>query len=268
MDINENGTFDVTEKAEVNVQVVAKPEKPYIDSSKLKCGAYMFSNDYGTDLRLLENLDSSEMVYMERFCYNRLDLTEAPKLNTINCQNCISMFSGCKNMTGKIVLDSPKVTSFNSAFQLCQKVTEISINTDSCTNIAYAFAVNYGLLEMVTLTDTSKVISWVATFNQARQMHTVNGELTMQNTNACTVLFNSCTGLENIRYKYIGVTSNGLSFASCSKLSVESLLSILNALSDNTALDTTYTVTLGSANLEKLTEEQKEIAYSKNIALA
>lgn len=45
-------------------------------------------------------------------------------------------------------------------------------------------------------------------------------------------------------------------------------MSFINALSDNTGVATTYTVTIGSANLAKLTEEQKAVATAKNIKLA
>lgn len=259
---------NVSEIIQLGSSTGGTPEKPYIDSSKLKYGAHMFSNTYGTDLSLLDTIDTSEMVDMSNFCYNRTDLTKVPNINVTNSLNCRSMFYGCNNMSGKVVLDSPKVESFNNAFQLCEKVTEISIKTDSCTQLGYAFAVNYGLLEKVTLTDTSKVTSWVAAFNHARNLHTIEGDLTIANTDNTSVIFNYCGALKNIRFKYIGVTKTNLSFASCSNLTVESLLSILNALSDNSAIDTTYTVTLGATNLAKLTDDQIAIATAKNINLA
>lgn len=266
MDIDENGTFDVREKAEVNVQVVAKPEKPYIDSSKLKCGNSMFSKDYGADLSLLDNLDTSGLVSTDRFCYYRDDLIEVSPLNIPNSTNGNNMFSYCTNLTGKVILNSPKVTQFLYTFSNCIKVTEIDINTDSCTNLSSCFQ-GCSSLEQVTITDTSKNTNWGIVFNGCRKLHTINGDFTIQNTNNCGVLFNGCSSLANIRFNYIGVTSNNLSFASCSKLTVESLLSILNALSDNAELDETYTIYLGTANLAKLTGEQLEIAYNKNILL-
>lgn len=65
----------------------------------------------------------------------------------------------------------------------------------------------------------------------------------------------------------ITVTSNYLDFNYCTALTVDSLLNILNALEDNTG-KTTYTVNLGSTNLAKLTDEQKQIAIDKNYTLA
>lgn len=64
----------------------------------------------------------------------------------------------------------------------------------------------------------------------------------------------------------INVDSNDFDI-SASQLTVESLLSFLNAFADNTG-GTTYTVYFGTTNLEKLTAEQQQIATDKNITLA
>ena len=51
------------------------------------------------------------------------------------------------------------------------------------------------------------------------------------------------------------------------RLSVESLLSALNALADLTATDITKKITLGARNKAKLTEEQLAIATAKGWTL-
>lgn len=243
MDITENGTFDVTEKAEVNVQVVAKPEKPYIDSSKLKYGAYMFSSTYNTDLSLLENLDTSEMVDMSFFLSGRNDLYEVPKLNTRNAKNLSYLFASTKNITGEIELD-----------------------TSVCENMRNAFAACY-YVPRVVLSDTSKNTQWQYMFYNMSALETIDCTLYVKDGSFFQNTFDDCVELKNIRFEYLSLTNNNLSFAQSSKLTVESLLSILNALSDNTGLATTYTVHLGSANIAKLTDEQLAIAYDKNINL-
>ena len=48
----------------------------------------------------------------------------------------------------------------------------------------------------------------------------------------------------------------------------ESLLSILNALKDYSSSTSSWVCTLGTTNLEKLTEEQKAIATEKGWTLA
>ena len=52
------------------------------------------------------------------------------------------------------------------------------------------------------------------------------------------------------------------------KMTAETMVAILENLADVTEREDTYTLTLGSTNLEKLTEEQKNIAYEKGWNLA
>lgn len=173
MDITENGTFDVTEKAEVNVQVVAKPEKPYIDSSKLKYGAYMFSSEYGTDLSLLENIDTSEMLDMQRMFSGRTDLVNV-KLDTKNCKRFDYTFNGCSKLEECQVdtrngthfqrflfscvsllklpeLDFSEAVDINTIFQGCINADNsvYRVNAPKVTNMQAAFSGTNKIQEVV-----------------------------------------------------------------------------------------------------------------------
>lgn len=64
------------------------------------------------------------------------------------------------------------------------------------------------------------------------------------------------------------IGKNGLSVSSCTKLTHDSLMSIINALKDYSDSGTTYTLTLGAANLAKLTDSEKAIATEKGWTLA
>ena len=80
-------------------------------------------------------------------------------------------------------------------------------------------------------------------------------------------LFGSCTALENVTFEgTIPVRGNMSVFSSCPKLTVDSLMSFINALT-NMNSSATYTITIGSTNLAKLTEEQIQIATDKRITL-
>lgn len=291
MPITENGTFDVRKKAEVNVQVVAKPEKPYIDSSKLKSFRYMFSKDTNADLSLLENLDTSEGINFSQMFYQRADLTTAPKLDTSNGTTFAHMFYECVNLTGEIELDTSNGTVFDNMFRACYKLEKIKhLNTEKATSLQYLFCFCQSL-ESVPHLETSKTTNMNQVYNGCKKITevsftntnnatwfhemfkdcillvTVNGDLNLSKATNVNNAFYKCYNLENISFSEIRVFNDALNFADCSKLTVESLLSILNALSDNTGLATTYTVTLGSANLAKLTPDQKMIALNKNIML-
>lgn len=80
-----------------------------------------------------------------------------------------------------------------------------------------------------------------------------------------TVQFN-CPKLEIIELED-GFKCNNCNFSFSKLYSVVTIVNMLTALADRTGL-TAYTLTLGSTNLKKLTEEQIAIATSKNWTLA
>lgn len=78
--------------------------------------------------------------------------------------------------------------------------------------------------------------------------------------------FNNCSSLENATIEN-GFNCNGLNLSSSILYSVETIVSWLEALADRTG-ETAYTLTMGTTNLNKLTNEQKAIATNKNWNLA
>lgn len=79
--------------------------------------------------------------------------------------------------------------------------------------------------------------------------------------------FRLCSNLEEIRFQS-GVIGFSVSFIESKKLSHDSLMSIINALYDYAGSGKTYTLTVGSTNLAKLTNAEKAIATEKGWTLA
>lgn len=79
--------------------------------------------------------------------------------------------------------------------------------------------------------------------------------------------FSDCTALENINFAGV-IGQNGLDLHWSTLLTYDSLMSIINALADYSESGTTYTVTLGTENLAKLTDAEKAIATEKGWTLA
>lgn len=159
-------------------------------------------------------------------------------------------------------------TLFSQMFFQCTKLKDVPlINTSKCTNFSQMF---YDCQQLTTIPeiDTSNGTSFGQMFYNCNQLKTVP----LLNLSKCTnmsLMFYNCRSLTEVRFTgTINVTGSLSVFSYSPNLTVESLVSFLNALSDNTRLSTTYTVTIGSTNLSKLTQEQKQIAYDKNIALA
>ena len=89
-------------------------------------------------------------------------------------------------------------------------------------------------------------------------------KLILSENNKFYNLFYQCTALENVIVEGV-IGQNGFSVIHSTKLTHDSLMSIINALKDYSAdtSGTTWTVTLGSTNMAKLTEEELQIAYDK-----
>ena len=84
----------------------------------------------------------------------------------------------------------------------------------------------------------------------------------LNNVTSWNYCFYETTNLENLNLDGCIVIADP-KIDSCAKLTVTSLVSILNALCDNTGNET-LTCTIGSTNLAKLSTEQIEIATNKN----
>ena len=78
--------------------------------------------------------------------------------------------------------------------------------------------------------------------------------------------FYGCEGLTSVTIGN-GFNADNLDLSYSELLSVDTLVGMLNALADRTGLSA-YTLTLGSTNLEKLSNEQIAIATEKNWTLA
>lgn len=79
-----------------------------------------------------------------------------------------------------------------------------------------------------------------------------------------SMMFTGCTSLEYLRLKANTLNKN-FKVSDCTKLSHDSLLSILNACIET---ESALTLTLGATNLAKLSEEEKAIATNKGWTLA
>lgn len=82
--------------------------------------------------------------------------------------------------------------------------------------------------------------------------------------------FYRCEELVEIRFDTSdgGYIRRNFSFAESKKLSHDSLMSIINALYNYAGSGTTYTLTIGTTNLAKLTNAEKAIATEKGWTLA
>lgn len=140
----------------------------------------------------------------------------------------------------------------------------VVLDTSQATNLSQMF--NYSAFtEIPTIDCTSTTTSASLFANMWGNLQTIEKLIVNENVTYVT-WFKNTTGLENVVFE--GVIGNAIDFSTCTKLTHDSLMSIINALKDFTGTSTTMTLTIGTDNQEKLTDAEKAIATEKGWTLA
>jgi hypothetical protein len=149
-----------------------------------------------------------------------------------------SLIDVCK--TQGIIFDVSKASQLSNAFAY-SGITELPHIDASGCNTASAIAAIFGYA-----TNLRKI-----------EKFTVKPMLTY------TSVFLGCTALEEI--EFAGVIANSISVQWCTQLTHDSLMSLIDCLKDYSGdtSGTTYTVTLGTDNIAKLTEAEIQKIHSK-----
>lgn len=180
-----------------------------------------------------------------------------------------SVFQGCKSLINV----KADIIGGSDFFRTCTNLKTVEVNK-KFSGSTTGDRVFYGdtILETAFLYGSYTTIG-IAIFNGCNALKTVylSSSITMATssslttTNAGYYVFQGCTALEDVQ---LGQDWNmSLRLDVSSNLTVDSMVAMFNSLKDLTN-NTAKTLTLGSTNLAKLTDEQKEIATNKNWTLA
>ena len=153
-------------------------------------------------------------------------------------------------------------TCFSSK-RFLQAIKFVNDTKFTSINMTNMFSNCYELKQIPNM-DTSNVTSMSSMFLSCSNLKNILNLNMNKVTNANNMLanFNKLINIQNIYNIKVNI-----SFSNSSYLNHSTLLRILNALVDLTD-QTTQTLTLGSTNLAKLTDEEKAIATNKNWTLA
>lgn len=187
-------------------------------------------------------------------------MSHASSVNTYIFDNC--------NSLENVEVDYFWTNMFSNCSNLKTAKSNRAISSDTGNNVFY----NDKALESAILADGTTIIG-TAVFYGCTSLKTVylpssiitatNSSLT--STSSSYYVFYNCTALEDVQ---LGQDWNmSLRLNVSNNLTVDSMVAMFNSLKDLTG-ETTKTLTLGSTNLAKLSDEQKEIATSKNWTLA
>ncbi len=154
-------------------------------------------------------------------------------------------------------------SSYYEPFDLAEILESLGVEfiTTPCTNAAYMF-VNSMVSRIPSLNLTSLGSTCVGMFYGCGYLETIDAIQMGASTNLGSA-FTGCTALKNITFK--GEIVQNINFGPCPQLTHESLMSIINALYQHTS--GTHNLGLGTANLAKLTDEEKAMATQKGWTL-
>ena len=211
-------------------------------------------------------LDTSNVTNMYRMFERCTSLASIPQLNTSKVTNMYNMFYSCSSLTTIPQLDTSNVTTMESMFSYCSSLTSIpQLDTHSVTNMKIMFNGCSSLTSFPQL-DTSNVTNMSYMFDSCRSLTVIPRLDATSLTRASSMFgiyynsldkFTDFGGLTNLKVD--------LDLTPCIALTKESLLNVFNEAADVTA--SPKTLTLGSTNLNKLTDEDKAIATNKGWTL-
>ena len=284
IDINANGSYDVTNyaTANVNVQVTAKNYSYFdgvIDTEGLRAIGWddesigmhrdnerhyaLQNNDY---IVSEENKALNGVIVDKTSIQNNkdnLNFKYCPFFDTNNVTNMGSMFSNCSSLTSIPLLNTSKVTRMDYMFYYCRSLTTIPpLDTSNVTNMSYMFYWCRSLTTIPAL-DTSNVTNMDSIFYGCISLYSIP----LIDTSNVTTMFGVVNGCSSLTYlggfKNLHISVNSGFLDQCPNITVESLMNVIN----NLATVSGKTLKFGSTNLSKLTAEQKAIATNKGWTL-
>lgn len=222
---------------------------PKMNTSKGTNFKYMFSRC--SALVKLEDgvVDTRSGENFEGMFNNCTKLTTIPSLDVGNGISFNKMFSGCKALQSIPLLNPSSGTTFSEMFAQCSKLTGIpDMDVSNGTNFYYMFNGCSALTGPIRL-NTSKGVDLQSMFSACSNLHTVEIDLASAQ-NYLTNLFFNCTNLKNLTLYNIRLSlqiGSGTSWGHL--LTVDSLVHTIKELCTVTS---SKTLTMGSANLEKI----------------
>lgn len=234
---------------------------PYFDTSKGTNFSGMFYQcNKLTEVPLYNTSKGTTFDYMFNYC---ISLLSVPQFNTRNGVKFNYMFSSCKKLKVIPDIDTSKGTNFDSMFYGCSSLLSVpNIDVSLGTNFTYMLS-SCVLLTDVYL-DTLNGTRFDYMFSRCTSLKSVT--INISKATSLSYMFSGCTLLESITFiNYIKIS--GLNLSSC-PLSDGGASIIRDSLYDYSDSSTTYTLKLGTTNLDKLTDEQKAIATNKGWTLS
>ena len=244
IDITANGTYDITDKSQVVVNVASSGEstlKKLLDYTKSCYNMFRENASITVMTDYFQFNDTSsvtDMSYMFWYCSN---LVSVPLFDTSKVTNMNNMFFSCTQLRNVPQFDTSKVTNMKNMF-------------DGCPN-----------LKTLPQFDTSKVTNMKNMFNGCSNLKTLP-QFDMIKTTNTSNMFNGCSKLANLTLLNIKVNlqvGSGTSFGHL--LTLESLIGLCQQCVKTSS---SKTLTISSASMEKLANVYVKFTDSSQTTIA
>lgn len=155
--------------------------------------------------------------------------------------------------------------SLKQRLEMCKVKLQFQGNVLLMSMFAYAAGITeLGHIDFGSVTANG---SNTYVFGNCTSLHTIEKLTVPVGQAVWTGWFDNCSALENIRFAGV-IVHGGLNFSGSPRLTRDSMLSLFACLADKNGASGTFKITLGDANLAKLTAEDKAIATNKGWTLA
>ena len=223
-----------------------------IPDGTTKISDYQFQND--SDLRRAIAPDTLEEIgsYAFENCFRLTGIEGLNKIKTIKR----GAFKNCFSLTDIEFSESIEIIE-SSAFENCYSLQKDNVFLQNCVEVGDLAFSGVSKIKNLYLPNCKKV--GTSAFGNCTNLISIDlSSVEVIGNN----VFYLCANLEKIKLG-TDFNCNNMVLSMSAKYSVDTLVDILNSLKDRTG-ETAYTLTLGIANLAKLTDEQKAIATNKN----
>lgn len=213
----------------------------------------------GSTISKIPYFDSSKYTSMNSAFANCVNIRTIPYINTSSVTEMINLFVDCHELVSIPEIDTSNVLDMRYAFERCYKLQTVpKLDTSKVTKMNSMFD-GCHILESVPLFNTSRVTDMGSMFRNCRKLKKVP-EFDVSNVSDMRGMFIQAYELEQVHM--VGISCD-LDISASTKFTAEALVEIMNNLKTLPG----KTLTMGTDNLSKLTDEQRAIATDKGWTL-
>ena len=182
-------------------------------------------------LETIENLNTNKCKAFDYCFENCVKLKSVKNINTDSATSCVGMFSNCRTLKAIPLLNLSNCTAFYKFCYYCFELTDFpKIDVSNATNVQGMFY-ECRNIEYIPELMTDKITNFTEMFCYCYKLHTVE-KLNFSTGVSFGNMFRDCSELQNITLE--GSINYKIDFSYSSKLTYESVKSILTACSNTT----------------------------------